>query len=448
YLYLYPAFHLCHFPESKQPRHCTTSPTAPFRLLIFADPQLEGDSSLPDPNEFRFPHLRTAKSELGNILYGLDVDYNVVWSESQAFIRDDVPKTIHGYRKHIDLFGNDYYLAHIYRTLHWWTEPTHTTVLGDLVGSQWVGDEEFQKRSDRYWNRVFRGANQINKSLMQSFHTIFDLNNSNGEFGSWNWNRQLINIVGNHDVGYSGDMDSDRVTRYEERFGPVNGMLSFAMPCLDPQCKSEPYVLRLVVLNSMNLDGPTLDNDLASDTQSFIGQVETELGKHNDTRQAVVLLTHIPLYKPEGICTDGPFFDYFPSDQGGGVMEQNHLSKERSLDVLNQIFEFHQGHKRDGIILTGHDHTGCDTFHSSNGSDDDLWDVTIHEKVHNPQNSIREITVRSMMGEYGGNAGLLSVWTDCEGVWNFGYSSCPLGVQHIWWAIHGFVLVSVLACLI
>jgi hypothetical protein len=43
---LYPYLHSCAFPD----------PTAPFRLLALGDPQLEGDSSLPDP------HARVFKS--------------------------------------------------------------------------------------------------------------------------------------------------------------------------------------------------------------------------------------------------------------------------------------------------------------------------------------------------------------------------------------------------
>lgn len=45
------------------------------------------------------------------------------------------------------------------------------------------------------------------------------------------------------------------------------------------------------------------------------------------------------------------------------------------------------------------------------------------------------------MGEFDGNAGLLSAWFD-EGLgeWRFEYGSCKLGVQHLWWAVHGLDL--------
>jgi hypothetical protein len=55
------------------------------------------------------------------------------------------------------------------------------------------------------------------------------------------------------------------------------------------------------------------------------------------------------------------------------------------------------------------------------------------------------VTVRSMMGDYGGNAGLLSAWFDVDhGVWKFEYDTCALGKQHIWWAIHIVDIVAVI----
>ena len=42
-----------------------------------------------------------------------------------------------------------------------------------------------------------------------------------------------------------------------------------------------------------------------------------------------------------------------------------------------------------------------------------------------------------MMGDFGGNAGLLSLWFDHEAwEWRFEYAECPLGTQHLWWFVH------------
>ncbi len=59
---------------------------------------------------------------------------------------------------------------------------------------------------------------------------------------------------------------------------------------------------------------------------------------------------------------------------------------------------------------------------------------------------LREITVRSMMGEFGGNAGLLSLWFDDHAwEWRFDFAVCALGQQHLWWAVHILDLVTILA---
>ena len=40
------------------------------------------------------------------------------------------------------------------------------------------------------------------------------------------------------------------------------------------------------------------------------------------------------------------------------------------------------------------------------------------------------------MGDFGGNAGLLSAWYSPEtGGWEYAYDSCIFGVQHIWWGL-------------
>jgi hypothetical protein len=53
---------------------------------------------------------------------------------------------------------------------------------------------------------------------------------------------------------------------------------------------------------------------------------------------------------------------------------------------------------------------------------------------------IREITLRSMMGDYSGHAGFLSAYFDNKkgehGEWVFEFASCGVGVQHWWWAVH------------
>ena len=231
YLYLYPAFHLCAFPSPEHNpraeyvntlRHHAPytsqdgSKVAPFRLLALGDPQLEGESSIRDADAANFPNLSkfwkdallldgTKHNPLQRLRHSL---HDLV-----DFYLDDIPKALEVYRKRLDHVGNDYYLGHIYRTMHWWTDPTHVTVLGDLVGSQWIDDEEFESRGWRYWNRVFNGGIKVTEELASQPSDDFQDTLVLGEDAAA-WKRRIINVAGNHDVGYAGDLSQDRMARF------------------------------------------------------------------------------------------------------------------------------------------------------------------------------------------------------------------------------------------
>ena len=463
YIYLYPAFHSCAFPSPGGPadtslwskiRHFTYDNNvsghghAPFRLLALGDPQLEGDSSLLNPDDGYFPSIETLWPILSNAnstIEGLCAIRNL----THDFVISDVPRILQSWRKRLDLLGNDYYLAHIYRTMHWYAQPTHVTVLGDLIGSQWVSDGEFERRGWRFWNRVFNHGKRVEDEVTGGIHTS-TLGLDNG------WESRIINVAGNHDVGYAGDMSAERIERFERIFGRANWETRFTLPQSSPnESEGQDSVIqpeiRIVVLNSLNLDTPAVDTDLQGDTYKFINDAIGASRPVEDRTIATVLLTHIPLPKDDGVCADGPYFNFYSEEEGGGLKEQNHLSYNAGKGILEGIFGMSgnpdapaNGLGRNGIILTGHDHEGCDVYHhlSRDGTmDSQVWQATrwsdVDANVSETVPGLREITVRSMMGEFGGNAGLLSGrYNKTTGEWQFSYSTCSIGIQHIWWAVH------------
>ncbi|WPH01264.1 Hypothetical protein R9X50_00410200 [Acrodontium crateriforme] len=461
YLYLYPAFSRCGFPKATHTRSATAqndaprpSTLAPFRLLALGDPQLEGDTSLPDPNEPLLPSLQRPWNDAAGLL---DI--------AQALVKNDIWRILYTARKRLDLWGNDYYLAHIYRSLSWWTRPTHTVVLGDLLGSQWIGDEEFEIRRSRFWNIVFRGGERVPETLTKAEGRTESLG------ADERWSRRVIAVAGNHDIGYAGDISEPRIERFEKAFGDVNWDIRFTLdgevgtPIVDAQgvvLESQRPSLHLVILNSMNLDQPGYSAELREASLAFLEEKIHSPAVEPSSTTATVLLTHIPLHKEAGICVDGPFFNYFDERYGGGIQEQNHLSEHTSSLILEGLLRGPQ--KRQSIILNGHDHEGCDTYHwaerqqmqepDTPGSDEELpqihWEASrFNSAILKAENAdvaaLREITVRSMMGSFGGNAGLLSAWFDYEiNEWRFEYNSCALGVQHIWWAIHILDLIVII----
>lgn len=454
YLYLYPALLGCSFPEAKPingVKHGISTRAAPFRLLAFGDPQLEGDTSLPDPRAPSFPSLL----KLQNIVHDGNTATLIpaLVSATTDLLRRDVPKLVQGYRKRLDLWGNDLYLAHIYRSVSWWSQPTHIVVLGDLLGSQWISEDEFNRRTIRFWGTVFKGTEKIPSAITDERGRFEVL----GEDKSWE--RRVIAVAGNHDIGYSGDINTDRIRRFEGSYGQVNWQIRFRLsnasdtlhvnndPTIEAPASPE---LRLIILNSMNLDEPSKDNDLRDQSRNFATEQLYQSSTTSPRTSATILLTHIPFHKEAGLCVDGPFFDYFPPDQGGGIKEQNHLSELSSSYILDGLTNRERSAK--AIVLNGHDHEGCDTYHYKSTSPDssDAEDAVIEPSWRAKRFSqarskltntsicgLREITVRSMMGSYGGNAGLLSAWFDYgTEEWHFEYKGCMLGVQHIWWAVH------------
>jgi hypothetical protein len=444
YLYLYPAFHRCQFPA---PTH---GEVAPFRLLAFGDPQLEGDTSLPfAPNAnipdtetlIQYLHDRDLRSFGRDLWAAVEFPIKYVWYQLRYA------------RKHIDLLGNDYYLAHIFHTLHWWLEPTHVTVLGDLLGSQWIKDEEFERRSWRYWNRVFAGAQKVPEGRLNPNETGQYSTKSEVLGADSEWRNRVINTPGNHDIGYAGDVNEDRIARFEREFGPVNGDIIFTLPrnsTEDVETERNPSI-RLVILNTMTLDGPAYSYDLYLSTIGFVNAAMTYAAPVESNDTAIVLLTHIPLHKEPGVCVDEPLFTYHDEDHGGSIKEQNFLAPGSSRDaILQGIFGMSpsataaaRGMGRHGIILTGHDHEGCDVYHFVD-RENETWHAQRWTNATTPalvadedQPGIREVTVRSMMGEFGGNAALVSAWWDEEKErWSIEVSNCRLGVQHVWWSVY------------
>ena len=197
-----------------------------------------------------------------------------------------------------------------------------------------------------------------------------------------------------------------------------------------------------------------------------------------DESSFTLLLTHVPLYKPEGVCIDPPFFDFHSSDgregnyKSGGLKEQNHLSDHVSRSgILEGIYGMTANRKaagngkgRRGLVLTGHDHEGCDVWHYIPDHDGDKAVRDDHEDSESKSWSsvpwrdanmsasytgVREITFRSMMGQFGGNAGLLSLWFDFDrNEWQYEVQMCQLGVQHIWWGIHVLNIVTLFVTLV
>ncbi|KAK6455827.1 calcineurin-like phosphoesterase-domain-containing protein [Scheffersomyces xylosifermentans] len=365
------------------------------------------------------------------------------------------------YIKRIDNYGNDYYLGHIYRTMKSRLRPSHVAVMGDLFSSQWILDSEFYNRTNRFADRLFPRPLEYKRNVVETFqkhenynwqkwledenaldplerfqsrvyNDVYDWFNESEKYPNFE-NPLFINLTGNHDIGYSGDATWQHMARFHYLFGQNNYVINYN--------KGTPEEWRLVVLDSMTLEGPALQEEFVNFTWSFLENLKER--ENPNFKGSTILLTHIPFYKREGLCRDGPEHIYYIDNKqepykNGKLRSQNHLSYEVSQKVLDIIFP---NNDKSGLILTGHDHEGCDDWYNYEGHE---W-VASKEKNNKEREPIREIVVRSMMGDFDGQTGILTGHFNYpQNSWDFEFTYCSFTVQHWWWAAKVTLFLTIL----
>ncbi len=374
-----------------------------------------------------------------------------------------------GRRKRLDIYGNDHYLGHIYGVMKRRLQPSHVAVLGDLISCNWVSDSEYFNRTYRYATRLFRrpetpfpgtpGAidllqrrgvaengsqyaawlkngvetREFEQAGQYAFQNVYNWDGAAGE-------PLFVNTTGNHDVGYAGEISYNNMYRYSRFYGQPNYWVEYNTHGGHESHESHPW--RLVVVNSLLLDGPAKHTPLYEAQWQFL----RALAAH-PFNGSTVLITHVPLHKPEGFCADPPATEYFTRqncpawdwDKLGNLRSQTLLSPDTSQKLLDAAF----ANGRPGIILTGHDHEGCITYFARQGTGAAPWSASAQKPV-NYTAVVKEITVRSIMGEYGGNTGLLTGhFSTLDDEWQFHYTLCPFAIQHVWWASKVTLLLAV-----
>ncbi|CAO3563031.1 unnamed protein product [Mortierella alpina] len=369
------------------------------------------------------------------------------WSSSDSFLRmvvfadpqmeGNAKIARLGKRAIVDLAFNDAYMRHIYKAMtspSWSpssmlpavfgpavpngrdqpTAPTHISILGDLFSSQWIDDQEFDVRLSRYRSIFVDPASHSTPQEQEASSLSLK---SQPQSSSLDSGPVLINITGNHDIGYGYDISKSRLDRWEQAFGRSNFIHTVRIP--DPSrdttkdTSQEPQ-LHLVILNTMLLDGPSSDENLRAQTWQFVEDA-AKIKERNPTDK-IVLLTHIPFHKEQGICVDPPDIR---THWDSTIIEQTMLTPNTTSWLLN--------HLRPDFVLNGHDHYGCDVTHirvvpaaadQDHGGDHttpSLWvayataSLSPHDLASESPVKVREITQRSMMAEFGGYSGLFEI---------------------------------------
>ncbi|XP_058108814.1 uncharacterized protein C630.12 [Magnolia sinica] len=219
-------------------------------------------------------------------------------------------------------FYTDLYMRRSFHASVLSFKPDLVLFLGDhFDGGPFLSDEEWQES-------------------LRRFRHIFNLNQ--GSIADV----KVQYLSGNHDIGYAGfhSLHPQVISRYEKEFGERNYRFTIAG-------------VEFIVVDAQTLDGTT-ESDLTSTTWHFIKNVSMDV-----TSGPRVLLTHIPLYRPDGTpCgpyRSSPIINQRVSrahpDQG--ITYQNYLSEETSGHLLDMI--------RPILVLSGHDHDQCTVIHTT-----------------------------------------------------------------------------------
>ena len=111
-----------------------------------------------------------------------------------------------------------------------------------------------------------------------------------------------------------------------------------------------------MMFNSQVLEQTRVEN-LQNVTLSFVNEVAgTYLAsKGTPQERPLIVLDHIPFYKPAGFCVDAPVVKH---DKDGFIESQNMLSLQASSNILRLL---------PVMIFNGHDHNGCFYEHEIGG---------------------------------------------------------------------------------
>uniref|UniRef100_A0A1J3IGF6 Calcineurin-like phosphoesterase domain-containing protein n=1 Tax=Noccaea caerulescens TaxID=107243 RepID=A0A1J3IGF6_NOCCA len=202
-------------------------------------------------------------------------------------------------------------------------KPDAVLFLGDYFdGGPYIPEDEWQESLSRF-EHVF-GLNSQGK--------VMDI--------------PTFYITGNHDVGYSrvASHKGDVIDRYEKVFGIRNRRFMIGG-------------VEFISIDAQAIDGNP-QKGLATEVWKFVQNVSNDATSHPR-----VLLTHIPLYRPDqtpcGPHRSNPVIDqrFWRHFQDQEVIYQNYITQESSkklLELINPV-----------LVLSGHDHDQCTVTHKS-----------------------------------------------------------------------------------
>ncbi|EFP91593.2 uncharacterized protein PGTG_17647 [Puccinia graminis f. sp. tritici CRL 75-36-700-3] len=274
------------------PRPTTTTTTEPFHLLIIADPQLPS-------TDYSYP----------------DRILPLRWLSIKII---------------------DQFIRKSWRLLIKNTKPHAVVFLGDLLDGGIAASDpaKFQTYVDRFYH---------------TFPIPADLSSAPTS-NQTEPPARLIHLVGNHDVGLYPSTSYERSAQARERFkntwppGLLNGHVEWANHTII-------WIDALSLIEESKRRAAGLSTQEDGQVTRFVKELAGA-----DMLLPKVLLTHVPLWRPEGTSC-GPLRESRRDiRQGAGINYQNEIPEEATKMVLEKI--------QPSLVFSGDDHDYCEVIHT------------------------------------------------------------------------------------
>ncbi|KAI5212736.1 hypothetical protein AUEXF2481DRAFT_31075 [Aureobasidium subglaciale EXF-2481] len=337
----------------------------------------------------------------------------------------------------LTIAATDKYIKRSYYLLQRQIDPDTTLFLGDLFdgGREWsthfegfqASEKQWKKYGDKYWLNEYNRFGKI----------FFAQDQVTGGLPAHKVKKFVASLPGNHDLGFGNGVQVPVRNRYQAYFGEgdrIDIVGNHTFVSIDavslsamgqPDSSPELWNSTMQFLdNAQHLKHKAVRAEL-NEHQGLISHkrwahevtspldlgrqsTKEELAKELKPEFPTILLSHVPLYRPEGTPC-GPLREKFPPTKpdlkhdkpnairiAGGYQYQNVLTQELSTTVAEKIGNI-------GHAFSGDDHDYCEVLHPDYAS------------RHN--RGIREITVKSIswaMGVRKPGFQLVSLWNPVD----------------------------------
>ena len=222
----------------------------------------------------------------------------------------------------------DVYLKKNYKAMLRALNPSYVFFLGDYL-------DNGRLSTDKY----FRGQ-------LERFNSIFKRKKyKKGK--KW-----MINLPGNHDIGWADGVKIPSRKRFKKYFGNPNSVKVINN-------------VEFISLDTISLSA--MEESIYGPAREFF---DTNFGTSIVKTKPRVLFTHVPLYRDPNELTCGPLRESSVFHTSKGYQYQLVLSPELSSDILNRI--------KPDLIFSGDDHDYCDVNHPSpSGENETFREITV-----------------------------------------------------------------------